>query len=105
GQRVLYVAPDRQRLNDIWGVSADAIAVVEWGTDTTAEWIDAMLPLQLLPDGSVLQTEKIPTDVEELATDVAAIFEYLAVCARGYDSGLQWNEIDKLKADMMNRPD
>lgn len=25
--------------------------------------------------------------------------------AAGYSSGLKWNEEDKLKADMMNRPD
>jgi len=33
------------------------------------------------------------------------ILEYIAAMAAGYSSGLKWNEEDKLKADMMNRPE
>lgn len=36
---------------------------------------------------------------------VEGILEHIAGMAAGYSSGLKWNEEDKLKADMMNRPD
>lgn len=31
--------------------------------------------------------------------------EYIASIAAGYSTGLKWNEEDKLKADMTNRPE
>jgi hypothetical protein len=40
-----------------------------------------------------------------LPNGVDAILEHIAAMAAGYSSGLKWNEEDKLKADMMNRPD
>lgn len=43
--------------------------------------------------------------VRALPEDVIGILESLAQWAAGYDSGLKWNEEDKLKADMMNRPE
>ena len=33
------------------------------------------------------------------------MLEYVAGMAAGYSSGLKWNEEDKLKADMVNRPE
>ncbi|WP_409480668.1 hypothetical protein [Micrococcus luteus] len=33
------------------------------------------------------------------------ILEHVTNMAAGYDSGLKWDEEDKLRADMMNRPD
>jgi hypothetical protein len=42
---------------------------------------------------------------EPLPEDVIRILKSLAQWAAGYDSGLKWNEEDKLKADMMNRPE
>ena len=36
---------------------------------------------------------------------VEEILENIAAWAAGYSSGLKWNEEDKLKADMMNRPE
>ncbi|WP_146077312.1 hypothetical protein [Rathayibacter tritici] len=35
---------------------------------------------------------------------MASILTSTAACAAGYSGGLKWNEEDKLKADMMNRP-
>lgn len=43
--------------------------------------------------------------VDPLPEDVDAILELIAAMAAGYSSGLKWNEEDKLKADMMNRPE
>jgi hypothetical protein len=40
-----------------------------------------------------------------LPNGVDHILEYIAVMAAGYSTGLKWNEEDKLRADMMNRPD
>ncbi|MGO2932499.1 hypothetical protein [Microbacterium sp.] len=42
---------------------------------------------------------------EPLPNGIDGILEYVARMAAGYDSGLKWNEEDKLRADMMNRPD
>lgn len=39
-----------------------------------------------------------------LPDDVDTILKSVAGWSAGYSSGLKWNEEDKLKADMMNRP-
>jgi hypothetical protein len=39
-----------------------------------------------------------------LPTGISEILEYLALMARGYDNRLKWNEVAKLKADLMNAP-
>lgn len=104
GQRVLYAWPDRQRLNEIWNVEADAIAVIEWGADETAEWIEDVNPVQLLPGETIEPSQAQQPNLEPLPNGVDAILEYVASMASGYSSGLKWNEVDKLKADMMNRP-
>lgn len=104
-QRVLYAWPDRERLNHLWNVEADAIAVIEWGTEETAEWIEDVNPIQLLPGQTIVPTPRGLKELETLPNGVDAILESVAAWAAGYDSGLKWNEEDKLKADMMNRPD
>jgi hypothetical protein len=38
----------------------------------------------------------------DLPPDIAQILDYLAQNARGYDNHLKWNEVAKLKADLMN---
>lgn len=40
----------------------------------------------------------LPNGVEEF-------LKYIATSAAAYSTGLKWNEEDKLKADMMNRPE
>lgn len=104
-QRVLYAWPDRERLNHLWNVEADALAVIEWGTEETVEWIEDVNPIQLLPAQTIMPTPRGPKELEPLPNGVDAILESVAAWAAGYDSGLKWNEEDKLKADMMNRPD
>lgn len=104
-QRVVYAWPDHGRLNHLWNVEADAIAVIEWGTEDTAEWIEDVNPIQLLPKQTIMPTPRGPEKLEPLPNGVDAILESVAAWAAGYDSGLKWNEEDKLKADMMNRPD
>jgi hypothetical protein len=37
-----------------------------------------------------------------LPQDIAQILDYLAQYAKGYDNHLKWNEVAKLKADLMN---
>jgi hypothetical protein len=49
GQCVLYAWPDRKHLNDVWKTDADAIAVIEWNVEETAEWLEDLNPVQLLP--------------------------------------------------------
>jgi hypothetical protein len=39
---------------------------------------------------------------DDLPDGIREILEYLAQMARGYDNHLKWNEVDKLKADLMN---
>ena len=39
-----------------------------------------------------------------LPPGISEILEYLAQMARGYDNHLKWNEVAKLKADLMNVP-
>ena len=104
-ERVLYAWPDRERLNHIWSIEADAIAVIEWGEEETAEWIDDVNPIQLLPGETIMPTQRDQAALAPLPNGVDAILESVAAWAAGYDSGLKWNEEDKLKADMMNRPD
>ena len=107
-RRVVYAWPDRKHLNDLWGVRADAIVVIEWGSGEAATWAEDAQSVRLLP-GRILQPASEPQTAlefvdEPLAEDVSRILESVAEWAAGYDSGLKWNEEDKLKADMMNRP-
>lgn len=37
-----------------------------------------------------------------LSNGIPEILDYLAAAARGYDNHLKWNEVAKLKADLMN---
>src|SRR5690606_35200236 len=106
GTRVLHAWPDRQRVNDIWDHCADALVVVEWVPKDIDEWIVDTRPLQLCP-GEVRPTPATSTasTEEPIAEEVGRILESIAGWAAGYSSGLKWNEEDKLKADMMNRPD
>lgn len=109
GRRVLYAWPDRKHLNQLWDVDADALAVIEWNEIETAEWIEDARPIQLLRGKTVQPTPPLEDDVREvpvpLPNDVEEILEHIAAWAGGYSSGLKWNEEDKLKADMMNRPE
>lgn len=105
--RVLHVRPDRQRLNDLWGIEIDALAVIEWGEPETANWIDRANPTQLF-EGHAIEPALESTDEhpsEPLPNGVEGILEQIATKAAGYGTGLKWNEEDKLKADMMNRPE
>lgn len=105
-RRVIYAWPDRQHLNDLWGVEADALVVIEWGAEETSEWIEAANPVRLLR-GRTIQPSAAgaPPTVASLPHDVDQILESIARWAAGYDSGMKWNEEDKLKADMMNCPE
>lgn len=38
----------------------------------------------------------------DLPNGIPEILQYLAQSARGYDNRLKWNEVAKLKADLMN---
>lgn len=105
GQRVLYAWPDREHLNDLWNSDADAIAVIEWGVEETAEWIDDVNPIQLFPGETVKPATRGNAVPQPLPNGVDGILEYVAGMAAGYSSGLKWNEEEKLKADMMNRPE
>ena len=105
GHRVLYAWPDRQHLNDIWGVELDALAVIEWGEKETADWIAAADPHDLSSRRPAPRSAETPKLSEPLPNGVDAVLENVARWAAGYSSGLKWDEEDKLKADMMNRPD
>ncbi len=105
GQRLLSAWPDRQHLNDLWNADADAIVVIEWGIEETAEWIEDVNPIQLLPGETIEPTPRARPVLEPLPNGVDGILEYIAAMAAGYSTGLKWNEEDKLKADMMNRPE
>ncbi|NNC14048.1 hypothetical protein HII28_19495 [Planctomonas sp. JC2975] len=104
--RVLYAWPDKDHLDDLWGVGADAIAVIEWGEPEAAEWIEDAQPVQLFP-GRAVPTAASPkaSSTEPLPNGVDKILEHVARMAAGYSSGLKWNEEDMVKADMMNRPE
>ncbi len=104
--RILFAWPDRKHLNDLWGLEVDALAVIEWVPQETKEWIEDNRPVLLLhnqtkpytPDEEEqISSERLPNGVEE-------ILENIALWAAGYSNGLKWDEEDKLKADMMNRP-
>lgn len=108
GRRVVYAWPNRQLLQDLWGVDASALVVIEWNEDETVEWIADANPVQLLAGqviDPVVAIEDEAAAVERLPNGVGEILEYVARMAAGYASGLKWNEEDKLKADMMNRPE
>lgn len=106
GCRVIYAWPNLQRLQDLWGVSAQALVVIEWNETETLDWIADANPTQLVAGGSIAPSaQPVSTAREPLPDDVDDILEYIASMARGYSSGLKWNEEDKLKADMMNRPE
>lgn len=107
GTRVIYAWPDRQHLDDLWGCTADAIVVIEWNERQTAEWIADAKPVQLFLDQTVdPNLEAVEEEAQEpLPNGVEGILEHIAHMAAGYSSGLKWNEEDKLKADMMNRPE
>lgn len=106
GTRALVAWPNRKILNGLWDADADALAVIEWGEHETAEWLNDAHPVILLP-GETRTHEA--TDSKELGVPlpngIDGILEHVASMAAGYDSGLKWNEEDKLRADMMNRPD
>ena len=102
---MIYAWPDRKHLNDVWDTKADAVVVIEWNEEQTAEWIADVRPTHLLAEGTVqpsMNEEK--TAMAPLPNGIDGILEYVAGMAAGYSSGLKWNEEDKLKADMMNRP-
>lgn len=105
--RVIYAWPDRQHLNDLWGVNVDALVVLEWGEAETATWIEDARPVRLLTGRTVQPSPESDSEVaaETLPNGVGGILEYVAGMAAGYSSGLKWNEEDKLKADMMNCPE
>lgn len=105
GQRVLYAWPDRQRLNDLWNADADAIVVIEWGVEETTLWVEDVTPVQLLPGETIKPIPRMQSVPDPLPNGVDSILEYIAGMAAGYSTGLKWNEEDKLKADMMNRPE
>lgn len=109
GCRVLYAWPDRRHLNELWDVEAEALVVIEWNENETTEWIEDAKPIQLLRDKTVQRPTSTEDDAlqasEPLPNGVEEILEYIANWAAGYSSGLKWNEEDKLKADMMNRPE
>lgn len=107
GRRVLHAWPDRQHLNELWDVDAAALVVIEWNEEDTVEWIEDANPWQLLRGETVSPAAAtVVTRVREpLPNGVEGILEHIAAMAAGYSSGLKWNEEDKLKADMMNRPD
>lgn len=105
GQRVLYAWPDHKHLNDVWNAEADAIAVIEWNVEETAEWLEDVNPVQLLPGQTIEPAPRRRPAPVPLPNGVDAILEHVAAMAAGYSTGLKWNEEDMLKADMMNRPD
>lgn len=107
GHRVLSAWPDRKHLNDLWGVDADAIVVIEWNEHETSEWIEDANPVQLLR-GDTVPPAPAPESaglVVPVPNGVDRILEHVALMAAGYSSGLKWNEEEMLKSDMMVRPD
>lgn len=110
GRRVLYAWPNRKHLNQLWDVDAEALAVIEWNEIETAEWIEDARPVQLLRGKTVQPTPPLGEDdgrevSEPLSNGVEEIMEHIAAWGGGRSTGLKRNEEDKLKADMMNRPE
>lgn len=107
GRRVLYAWPDRKHLNKLWDLNAEALAVIEWNEGETAEWIEDANPVQLFHGRTVepQPVTELADRQEPLTNGVDRFLEHIAAMAAGYSSGLKWNEKEKLKADMMNRPD
>jgi hypothetical protein len=107
GRRVIYAWPNRKHLNELWGVHVDALVILEWNVEETAEWIEDVRPVRLLPGQSIPRevADAVAPVAHSLPADVERILESIARWAAGYDSGLKWNEEDKLKADMMNCPE
>lgn len=103
GRRVLHAWPDRERINDIWGVHAAALVVLEWVPAAIAEWIEDANPTRLLVSGTLAPTASPASPVADLPDEIVDILKYLADWAAGYDTGLKWNEEQELKADLMNR--
>ncbi|MDO4055141.1 hypothetical protein [Clavibacter michiganensis] len=104
GRRVVHAWPDRQHLNDLWDADAAALVVIEWGELSTADWVIEASPDLLLPNQTVLSGLTPTVEPFDLPDDVDAILQSVAGWSAGNSSGLKWNEEDKLKADMMNRP-
>lgn len=106
GRRVIFAWPNRKLLQDLWGVEAEALVVIEWNEEETADWISDANPTQLLAGGTVEPFAEVQaTASDPLPNGVDGILEYVAHMAAGYSSGLKWDEEDKLKADMMERPE
>ncbi|WP_062078804.1 hypothetical protein [Demequina globuliformis] len=107
GHRVLCAWPDRSHLNDLWGVNADALVVIEWNEDETAEWIEDANPVQLFRGETVppVSAPDRASSLDQLPNGVDQILEHVALIAAGYSSGLKWNEEEMLKSDMMMRSD
>ncbi|MDO4254446.1 MAG: hypothetical protein Q4C81_04765 [Kocuria sp.] len=106
GTRALVAWPDRKHLNDLWDAGADALVVIEWNEQETAEWIEDSNATLLVPGAEIAAEPTEPdASAEPLPNGIDGILEHIASLAAGYDSGLKWNEEDKLRADMMNRPD
>lgn len=105
--RLLFAWPSRQQLNDLWGVQADALAVIEWNPEETQEWIEDNKPLLLLHNRTELYKpdETKNSHADPLPNDIDGFLERIAQMAASYSSGLKWDEEHKLKADMMNRPE
>lgn len=73
----------------------------------TQGWIEDNQPTLLLHGRT---TPYVPgvvetTPAEPLPNGIDRILDYVARMVAGYSTGLKKNEVDKLKADMMNRPD
>jgi len=48
------------------------------------------------------QAEEMGVASSELPDDVSQIVDYLAMAAQGYGGKLKWNEVHKVKGDLMN---
>ena len=86
GQRALYDWPDRQRLNEVWNVEADAIAIIEWGVEGTAKWIEDVNPVQLYPGQTIEPTSSPRAAPEPLPKGVNGILEHIAAMPPAVES-------------------
>lgn len=107
GRRVLHFRPDRECIDALWGVTADAIAVVEFAPNEAIELINTARPTRLFHDRTVETSadESLELLTEILPDDVSEIFEFIAKQAAGYSPGMKWNEEARRNADMMKYPD